>query len=113
VALKNSFWTGLTYGVQQHIITGRTCQGASYWLTSPPNWEDNFYIDPSPFRLLLKYSLGMPLILSSQRCPDCNTIMDIYGDHAVTCKTASGVIDKHNSIVKSKMKNAGKYVLQL
>jgi hypothetical protein len=36
--------------------------------------------------------------------------MDIYGDHAVTCKTASGVIDKHNSIVKClvlKMKNAG------
>jgi hypothetical protein len=37
--------------------------------------------------------------------------MDIYGDHAVTCKTASGVIDKDNSIVKclvlKKMKNAG------
>jgi hypothetical protein len=62
------------------------------------------------FRLLLKYSLGMPLILLSQRCLDCNTIIDIYGDHPVTCKTASGVIDKHISIVKSlvlKMKNAG------
>jgi hypothetical protein len=92
------------------IITGRTCHGANYWLTSPPNWEDNSYIDPAPFRLLLKHSLGMPLILSSQRCPDCNTLMDIYGDHATTCKTASGVIDKHNSIVKClvlKMKNAG------
>jgi hypothetical protein len=29
--------------------------------------------------------------------------MDIYGEHASTCKTASGVIDKHNSIVNSLM----------
>jgi hypothetical protein len=53
--------------------------------------------------LLLKYSLGMPIILASQRCPDCNTLMDIYGDHASTCNTASGVIDKNNSIVNSLM----------
>jgi hypothetical protein len=68
------------------IITGRTCHAANYWLTSPPNWEENSYIDPSPFRLLLKHSLGMPLILLSQRFPDCNTIMDIYGDHTGPAK---------------------------
>jgi hypothetical protein len=37
------------------IVTGRSCRGASYWLTSPPNWEDNSFIDAAPFRLLLKY----------------------------------------------------------
>jgi hypothetical protein len=40
-------------------------------------------ITPILFQLLLKYSLGMKVVLSSQRCPDCNTII-IYGDHAVT-----------------------------
>jgi hypothetical protein len=86
------------------IVTGRSCHGASYWLTNPPNWVDNSIIDASPFRLLVKYSLGMPIILASQRCPDCNNLMDVYGDHAVTCKTGCGVIDKHNSIVKSLVK---------
>jgi hypothetical protein len=47
--------------------------------------------------------LVLILHLASQRCPDCNTLMDIYGDHASTCRTASGVIDKHNSIVNSLM----------
>jgi hypothetical protein len=39
------------------IVTGRSCHGASYWLTNPPNWVDNSIIDASPFRLLVKYSL--------------------------------------------------------
>jgi hypothetical protein len=80
------------------IVTGRSCLAASYWLTNPPNWEDNSIIDSAPFRLLLKFS---PVLQTSQHCPDCGAILDIFGDHAVTCRTASGVIDKHNSIVKS------------
>ena len=92
------------------IVTGRSCHGASYWLTNPPNWEDNSSIDAAPFRLLLKFSLGMPVLQTPQPCPDCGAIMDIFGDHAVTCRTAGGVIDKHNSIVKclaAKMKMVG------
>jgi hypothetical protein len=81
------------------IVTGRSCFGASYWLTSPPNWTDSSTIDAAPFRLLFKFSLGMRVIQNNRRCPDCDQLMDVYGDHAVTCKTATGVIDKHNSIV--------------
>jgi hypothetical protein len=85
------------------MVTGRSCHGASYWLTSQPNWEDNSFIDAAPFVCYLNIVFGMPIILASQRCPDCNTPLDIYADHASTCKTASGVIDKHNSIVNSLM----------
>jgi hypothetical protein len=86
------------------IVTGRSCHGASYWLTSPPNWEDNSFIDAASFRLLLKYSHGMHIILASQRCPDCNTLMDIYGDHIMPppAKQPVGLsINICNSIVNS------------
>jgi len=33
-------------------------------------------------------------------CPDCGNPQDRYGYHALSCKVASGAIDKHNSIVK-------------
>lgn len=33
-------------------------------------------------------------------CPGCGRIQDTRGVHAIACKTASGAIDKHNSIVK-------------
>jgi hypothetical protein len=95
------------------IVTGRSCHGASYWLTNPPNWEANTSIDAAPFRLLLKFSLGMPVLQTPQPYPDCGAIMDIFGDHAVTCRTAGGVIDKHNSIVKclaAKMKMVGRLI---
>jgi hypothetical protein len=38
------------------IMTGRACKGASYWLTTPPNFSDNTVIEASAFRALQKYS---------------------------------------------------------
>jgi hypothetical protein len=92
------------------IMTGRACKGASYWLTTPPNFSDNTVIEASAFRALLKYSCGMPLFTGEHKCPDCNRIQDNFGHHAVSCKKAAGAIDKHNSIVNSifiQMKSAG------
>jgi hypothetical protein len=86
---------------RQTVVTARACKGASYWLTSPPNISANSVIDNASFRLLLKYSLGIPILSRTCRCPDCGKNQDIYGDHATSCKNAAGVIDKHNSIVNS------------
>ena len=50
--------------------------------------------------MLLKYHMGIPLLTSRKPCPDCYKEMDIYGDHAMTCKVSSGSIHKHDSIVE-------------
>ena len=92
------------------IRAGRSCKGASYWLTTPPNLFFGSVIEPSAFRLLLKYSIGMPLFSDVRNCPDCGKTMDKFGHHALSCRKASGAIEKHNSIVNSiflQMKAAG------
>jgi hypothetical protein len=91
---------GASANVKKEIIMkGRSCKGASYWLTTPPNIHFNTVIEASVFRALLKYSIGLPLLNGSHRCPDCGMNQDNYGHHALSCKVASGSIDKHNSIV--------------
>jgi hypothetical protein len=81
------------------IMTGRSCKGASYWMTTPPNFRNGTVIESSSFRALIKYSLGVPLFTGAHKCPDCGKDQDRYGHHALSCKVASGSIDKHNSIV--------------
>ena len=81
------------------IMTGRSCKGASYWLTTPPNTRNNTTIEASSFRTLIKYSIGLPQFSGTHKCPDCGKEQDKFGHHALSCKVASGSIDKHNSIV--------------
>jgi hypothetical protein len=83
------------------LLQGRAAKGASLWLTSVPNARFNTTVDPVSFRMALKYSVGIPLLLTERSCPDCSKMMDVYGDHASTCKVSSGSIDKHNSIVRA------------
>ena len=82
------------------LLEGRSCKGANYWLTSIPNLWSNTVIDPAAFRCLLKYSIGIPIMSEDQRCPDCGKNQDKFGHHALSCKVASGKIDRHNSIVE-------------
>ena len=94
---------------QAIILNGRTCKGSNYWLTSPPDLRSRSIIDAAPFRLLLKYSIGMPLFDGPLKCPDCGSLQDKFGHHALSCRVGSVSIDKHNSIVRaiySQMKQA-------
>ena len=83
------------------ILSGRACKGASYWLTTPPNAFYNTIISPPEFRLLLKYSVGIPLMAAPKACPECSKMMDVFGHHALSCRQKSGGIHRHNSIVLS------------
>jgi hypothetical protein len=100
-----------TSDVRTNVIReGRSCKGASYWLTSPPSFSFGSVIEPSAFRLLLKYSCGLPLFSDERKCPDCGKFQDNFGHHALSCKKNTGAIEKHNSIVNSiflQMKAAG------
>ena len=86
---------------QAIIMNGRTCTGANYWLTSSPDPRSRSVIDAAPFRLLLKYSIGMPLFAGTLKCPDCGSLQDNFGHHALSCRVGSVSIDKHNSIVRA------------
>jgi hypothetical protein len=86
---------------QAIIFNGRTCKGSNYWLTSPPDLRSRSIIDAAPFRLLLKYSIGMPLFDGPLKCPDCGSLQDKFGHHALSCRVGSVAIDKHNSIVRA------------
>ena len=67
-------------------------------------------LDRRSFRMLLKFHLGLPLTDAVQPCPDCLATQDVFGHHALSCKKASGFIDKHDSIVSTlfqTLKSAG------
>ena len=92
------------------ILQGRSCKGASYWLTTPPNIYQKSVLDAAVFRALLKYSIGMKQFSGNHKCPDCGKEQDNYGHHALSCKVGSTAIEKHNTIVDfiyTKMLRAG------
>jgi hypothetical protein len=66
------------------ILLGRSCKGASYWLTNAPNLYAKTIIEPASFRALLKYSVGMKMVASQSKCPDCGISQDSYGHHALS-----------------------------
>ena len=81
------------------LILGRSCKGASYWLTCVPNSYRRTQFDPVSFRALLKFSIGKPIAAQNSNCPDCHMEQDRFGYHALACKNASGSIDRHNAVV--------------
>jgi hypothetical protein len=52
----------------------------------------------STFHFLSTF-MRIALCFGKPVCPDCGKDQDNYGDHALSCKTSSGSIDRHNSIV--------------
>ena len=95
---------------RQVLVTGRSCKGANYWLTTPPSVFTQTVLDRPTFRLLLKFHLGLPLMADVHLCPDCLSTQDVFGHHALSCKKSSGFIDKHNAIVTTifdTLKSAG------
>ena len=82
------------------IISGKSCKGANFWLTTPPSTFSDSVIESRSFQACLKMHLGLPLTENEVHCPDCNKKMDVYGHHALSCRSASGKISQHNSIVE-------------
>jgi len=59
------------------------------WLTPVPCPELGLTFCPPEFQYLLKRRLGLPLIQSPlpiHICTKCWDTMDVFGDHAVTCR---------------------------
>ena len=62
---------------------------AGAWLAMVPSVRSQGYMEAPDFRAALKWWLGMPQMaenLAGTPCPQCQTPMDIVGDHVVCCK---------------------------
>jgi hypothetical protein len=79
------------------------------WLLAPPIRSLGFRLASRPFRLLLRYRLGLPLASSPMPCPMCAdgvATLDIYGDHAASCQGVVGRSYRHNRLRDALHKHA-------
>jgi hypothetical protein len=84
----------------QAILLSRSRKYANGWLHTVPSEWSGSHFEPYVFRMLLKYNSGIPLSSREMKCPCCESMMDIYGDHAISCSSTGHRIGKHNSIVR-------------
>ena len=69
------------------------------WLTAAPIPALGLHLQPNEFRAALKYLLGVPIYDSDRRCPYCKSaILDIFGDHAVSCHGRGDIISRHDRV---------------
>ena len=68
------------------------------WLTAAPI-ALGLHLQPIEIRSALKYCLGVPLYDSDRRCPYCKSaILDIFGDHVVSCHGRGDKISCHGRV---------------
>jgi hypothetical protein len=73
-------------------------EGNSSWLSAIPNPKKFSYLNASQFCSVFKYWFGFPCQVP-RKCR-CGRDMDIWGDHALSCKAGGGVVHRHNTIQK-------------
>ena len=71
--------------------------GAARWLSAAPNFKNFKYFESNQFSVALRYWLGIPIFNSTCKCR-CRQIIDVFGDHATTCKAGGGPIHRHDLI---------------
>jgi hypothetical protein len=73
-------------------------KGTSSWMTVTPNEGLGLKLDGRDYRLLLKWWLGCAVVPHQKSlCPCCETPMDPFGDHLVSCKNNSPA-QRHNAL---------------
>ena len=71
--------------------------GAGAWLTTCPT-KDGRSIDGPLFVIALRRRLRMKIFDSEAACPCCGDILDVWGDHCLTCSCAGNRVVRHNSV---------------
>ena len=68
-------------------------------LSAEPILALGLHLQPNEFRAALKYRLWFPLYDSNRRCTYCESaILDIFGDHAVSCHKRGDIISRHDRV---------------
>ena len=69
------------------------------WLFAPPIPSLGLYLQPSDFRVALKYRIGVPLYIEERNFPYCqNGRLDKLGDHALSCYDRGDMISWHDRV---------------
>jgi hypothetical protein len=79
-------------------IKALSINGATSWLTIPPNNIYGMEFSNMEYYILLSLYLGAPLTNKPTICKRCNTEQDIYGHHSLSCKFGKFNIQRHNNI---------------
>jgi hypothetical protein len=72
-------------------------EGAARWLSAAPSTNSFKYFEDNQFSAALRYWLGIPIFGNECKCR-CGETIDVFGDHAVTCKAGGGPIHRHDLI---------------
>ena len=73
---------------------------ANAWISALPSSVDGneTIMSPRVYLTAVRRLLGLPVYSDSISCPSCKQIMDIYGDHAVCCRSSPDMITRHNRV---------------
>jgi hypothetical protein len=78
---------------------------ASDWLLAPPIAGLGLALSSVEFRTALKFRLGIALYAEPFPCPvvsnaglECDTEMDVFGDHAICCCHGTSYLFRHNNV---------------
>ena len=72
--------------------------GASAWLGVIPSPSLNQVFDSRQFTALVRWWLGLPVYARVSACPTCGVAMDLFGYHALTCRTRGSLGVRHNAL---------------
>ena len=78
-------------------LMGCSTKYAAAWISSPPNKKKGKHFDDQSLSLLLKYWLGIPIFAARAKC-HCGMTLDMYGDHAIHCKSKGNVTKRHDHV---------------
>jgi len=70
--------------------------GDGQWLHAPPSQACGNQIEPELYGVMLERWLRNPLFDAESFCPFCDGIIDVYGDHCVTCCGGGDRTKRHN-----------------
>jgi hypothetical protein len=76
-----------------------TMDHAGEWLSAQPNPNFNLHMRSDLFRLSLRRRLSLKIYKAGGKCPNCKkVILDVFGDHALSCGYGSGRFGRHSAI---------------
>ena len=69
---------------------------AGRWLHAVPAKDTDNIVSPDLFNVMLQRRLRIPIFDSEHFCPQCDGVVDVYGDHCITCCGGGDRTKRHN-----------------
>ena len=73
-----------------------TASGTGAWLHAVSSRAIGTHVDPLLYRTMVQRRPRVPLFESAFHCPLCDTVIDRFGDHSLTCACGGDRTKRHN-----------------